>query len=219
MEKRRERRWRYIDSVRFDSESVSGGEGHLADVAERGVFVRTDRTPLPGETVRVVLEVSQTRVELAACVRWVGRREDGALGFGAELTEPPQAYTDLVKSLEQLEGERARRQDRQRRGEARIKLSVPVAVEYGSLCDSGTLCDISLSGARLEDTGVKPEIGRQVTITFGLDDSGDTFELIARVIRATELGGYAVRFEAIDPRLKQSLLIMSSLIHNMPDSA
>jgi hypothetical protein len=189
------------------------GVGHLANVSDTGVFVRTTALPGPHEPVELTLRGTTPPLSLHGQVRWVGSRQDGVVGFGAELVDPPEAYAELLRSIAALETSEGAR-----RVAPRVELSIPVAVELGTTCDDGLLSDISLSGARLERTGIRPPIGSQVTIIFSLKGHRMPFEVVARVIRATESGGYAVQFEAIDPKLKAALEHGFSVLQSLPAS-
>ena len=205
-------RWRYVDFVDYRSASVNG-EGHLANVSDTGVFVRATALPAPAEPIELTLRGMTPTLSLEAQVRWAGTRHDGVVGFGAELVSPPAAYVELVRSIAALETS-----EHVRRVAPRVELSIPVAVELGTTCDDGVLCDISLSGARLERTGIRPPLGSQVTIIFSLKGHRRPFELVARVVRATDSGGYAVHFEAIDPKLKAALEYGFSVLQALPAS-
>jgi hypothetical protein len=211
--RRAEPRWRYIDFVTFQATSVTG-VGHLANLAEAGVFVRTDCLPQLNEVVRICLRGSTPTIELNATVRWIGRRSDGSEGFGAQLVDPPRAYLELVQSIAQGHSSE---DGVPRRVAPRLHLSVPVAVEFGTTCDDGTLWDISLSGARLENTSVRPTEGSQVTLAFALPGY-PAFEIVARVVRPTA-GGYAVHFEAINSSLKEALAHVAATLRSLPDSS
>ena len=198
--RRAEPRWRYIDFVTFSATSASG-VGHLANVSEAGMFVRTDCVLRPDESVHISLRGPKPTIQLEATVRWVGRRADGSEGFGAQLVNAPPTYLKLVRSMVPAGGSE---DGTPRRVAPRIVLCTPVAVEFGTTCDDGTLSDISLTGACLEDTGVRPTEGGQVTLTFALPGHR-AFEVIARVVRSTASGGYAVRFESTPPELKEAI--------------
>lgn len=212
--RRAEPRWRYIDFVTFSATSASG-VGHLANVSGTGVFVRTDCLLRPGESVQISLRGPRPTIQLDATVRWVGSRSDGSEGFGAQLVDPSPAYLELVRSVAPSDSSE---DGVPRRVAPRFILSIPVAVEFGTTCDDGTLCDISLSGARLEDTGVHPTEGSQVTLTFALPGYS-AFEIVARVVRPTPSGGYAVQFEAINSNLKEALASASTTLRSLPDSS
>jgi len=152
-------------------------------------------------------------LSIQADVRWIGARHDGVVGFGAQLVDPPDTYRDLLRSVAAVGLE-----DTPKRVAPRIEISVPVAVEMGTTCDDGILCDISLTGARLERTGIRPELGSQVTIVFSLKGHRGAFEIVARVVRTTESHGYAVQFEAIDPKLKTAFEYAFSVLQALPAS-
>jgi hypothetical protein len=209
-------RWRYLDFVIYHAKSVRG-EGHLANVSDTGVFVRTDLFPQVGEAVELILQGTDgdpNTTHLHGTVRWIGRRHDGAEGFGAELIDPPEAYLTMLRSLSAT----GRPDGRPQRLAPRLELSIPVAVEFGTRCDDGTLSDISLTGARLEKTALCPAVGSQVTLMFAIR-SGRPFEIVARVVRVTETGGYAVQFEALDPAFKAALADATAVLSKLPDSS
>jgi len=182
----------------------AAGEGHLANVSETGVFIETDRPPQSGEVVQIELSGPRGPVSLRGRVRFVGSREDGTHGFSAQLIDPSPDYMELLESLD-VADRRANPRLPQRVA-PRVLVSIPVSAEHGSTHDIGLLCDISQSGARIESAGLKPADGCQVTLRFALCGHSQTFEVLARVTRATEAGGYAVCFERVDPVLEELLL-------------
>jgi hypothetical protein len=107
---------------------------------------------------------------------------------------------------------------RDKRNAPRHLLYIPVAVEFGSTCAEGRLCDISVSGGRIEQAHVKPALQSQVTITFAFSLAEPAFEVIGRVIRHTGEGGFAVQFEAIDPKLKSAVERAASALKKLPDT-
>lgn len=211
-DRRRQSRWRHSTFVAYVAPSVRG-EGQLCNVSETGVFVRTDRPPRPGESIELRFDVDDTELVLAGSVRWRGRRHDGGEGFGVKLVDPPAEYLGLVRSLALTRTD----ESAPRRVAPRVEISLPVAVELGNSCDAGVLTDISLSGARLERTGVRPTLGEQVRLTFSLDE-GQSFEVVARVVRVVEPTGYAVQFEALDAGFKAALVHATSLLTKLPDT-
>jgi hypothetical protein len=213
-DRRSEHRWRYLDRVLYRAKSASG-EGQLVNVSATGVFVGADRCPKTGEHVEITLQSATPELSLSGTVRWKGRRHDGTEGFGVQLVEPSQAYLELVRSLATTCPPES---TGPHRVAPRFALTIPVAVECGSLCDAGVLSDISLSGARLEQTGLRPSVGSEVTLVFAFGDD-QPFEIAARVVRPTEGGGYAVQFEALDPRFKAAMAQASVLLGKLPDTA
>ena len=72
-------------------------------------------------------------------------------------------------------------------------------------------------GARIEYSGLAPEAGSSVRVTFcPSSDSDVTLVLQARVVRATDSGGFAVRFEAADARLKRELADLAERVAELP---
>jgi Tfp pilus assembly protein PilZ len=189
-------RW---DFVSFRSKSARG-EGCLTNVSETGVFVRTDYTPNVGEEVHVILESARPPLALHGRVRWIGRRHDGVGGFGVILGDPPKEYVELVRSIVSSPHEEGPQPV-----SPRLALAIPVSIEHGASHQEGTLSNLSLSGARLDHTGSQPPLGSQVTLLFSLKGCTRPFEIVARVVRLTDLGGYAVQFEASDSALEQAL--------------
>ena len=211
-DRRRSERWTYLDFVRFEARGRAG-DGRLLNVARTGVFVGTSDSPSVGESVRLVLDRVSPVIEVAGMVRWSGVRvSDGAQGFGVELQQPCDAYLELVERVAVREPNGTGR-----RPAPRVSISLPVAIEYGNFCDEGLLSDISLSGACLEKTALTPEDGAEIRLTFALSLEEEPFDLVCRVVRSTDQGGYAVEFEAVDARLKAAVDHAAELVRNMPE--
>jgi hypothetical protein len=103
------------------------------------------------------------------------------------------------------------------RASARHLIFVPVAIESGATIDEGRLCDISATGGRIEKATVRPAIGDCVVITFAFSLSEPSFEIVSRVVRHTDQGGFAVHFEQIDPRLKDTVARAAAILNSLPD--
>ena len=211
-EKRTGNRWRYRDFVVYRTNAGSG-EGQLMNVSSGGLFVRTRHPPELGERIEIILQGTQPPVTLEAQVCWRGTRRDGAAGFGAELFEAPRAYLDLVRSLAAIGSVDAG----PKRDSPRLEISIPVGIELENGADQGILCDISLSGARLEATALQPAEGSEVVVTFAVKGYRKAFEVLARVVRVTPDGGYAVEFVAIDSKLKHAFDYARSILRKLPD--
>src|SRR5262245_41697899 len=184
-EKRIAKRWRYRDFIVYHSRT-SSGEGLLGNVSSGGIFVRTSRPPELGERVELVLQGTTPPLSLQGKVCWVGSRKDGSAGFGVELVEPPRAYLEMVRSLAAI----GSLDSGHKRVSPRVELSIPVGIELEAACDEGILCDISLGGARLEGTAIQPAPGSEVVVTFAVKGYRRPFEVLARVVRTTDDGGY-----------------------------
>jgi len=87
----------------------------------------------------------------------------------------------------------------------RLAIRVPVAVELADLCGEAWLRDISSTGARLENTPLRPQPGDPVRITFALSLDSPALELSAHVVRETVAGGFAIHFTLEDTRLRAML--------------
>jgi hypothetical protein len=210
VEKRTGARWRYLDTVEYRSRTASG-EGQLANLSAGGLFVRTTRPPELGERVEVTLHGTAPPLTLEAHVRWTGTRRDGTMGFGAELVAAPTVYRDMVRSLAAIGSV-----DRLRRTSPRLELSIPVGLDLESGYDAGMLCEISMSGARVEGSAIQPALGSEVIVNFAVLGDKRSFEIQTRVVRLIPEGGYAVEFEAIDPRLKVALEQVYQFLRKLP---
>jgi c-di-GMP-binding flagellar brake protein YcgR len=106
----------------------------------------------------------------------------------------------------------------ERRSAQRIPLEIHAAIECEGRSAHGWLCDFSATGARVEYSGLQPPAGASVRVTFcpSPNEENSSFDLHARVVRATEFGGFAVRFEAADPRLKRELARLAEHIAELP---
>ncbi len=202
-ELRRSPRWRHLALVLYSSPSVRG-EGQLANLSQEGAFVRAEALPAVGERVQVRLRDTPGGAEFEGEVCWTGpRTENGEIGFGLRVLRCSDAYAELVRSVvseppEQSEPPTAR-------PAPRISVAIPVAIESGTLCDEGQLRNISLSGARIESTKIALSVGAPVALTFSMSPRGRVFEVRSCVVRRTESGGYAVRFDALDPALREAI--------------
>jgi hypothetical protein len=78
-------------------------------------------------------------------------------------------------------------------------------VELGDLCHEAVLCDISLSGGRIEQTSFNPPIGAEIVLTFTFSLDAPAFEVVGRVVHQTEPDSFAIQFESLDAGLKEVL--------------
>ncbi len=202
-ELRRSPRWRHLALVLYASPTVRG-EGQLANLSQEGAFVRADALPLVGETVHVRLRDTPGSAELEGEVCWTGpRTEHGEIGFGLRVLRCSDAYAELVRSVVSQPPEQS--EPPASRPAPRVTVAIPVAIESGTLCDEGQMRNISLSGARIESTKIALSVGAPVTLTFSMSPRGRIFEVPSCVVRRTESGGYAVRFDALDPALREAI--------------
>lgn len=95
-----------------------------------------------------------------------------------------------------------------RRCAPRVRVAVPVGVEIDGLCAEGRICDISVSGARIETSSVTPPIGTALQVSFVLGPDAPPFEVPAKVVRQTRAGGFAVQFSQFEPKLDDVLSLL-----------
>jgi c-di-GMP-binding flagellar brake protein YcgR len=69
---------------------------------------------------------------------------------------------------------------------------------------SGTLHDISMTGARVEEASIQLKPGTRLRLEFAPRADCLPVEIGAEVVRETG-NGFAVEFSALDPRLKRLL--------------
>ena len=88
----------------------------------------------------------------------------------------------------------------ERRGAERYETLTTVEFRCAILTGKGSLLDVSLSGARIEEVERRPLVGERLRIVlpFGSPDGPDW--LGAEVVRHTPTGGFAVRFLKVDMR-------------------
>ena len=103
-----------------------------------------------------------------------------------------------------------------KRGADRIPIGI-VGIEINGLCTTGRIRDISATGLRVEECDVKPELGEHVRVTFVLAIDQPGFEVEGRVVRHTDSNGFALAFEAIEPRLRTILGQLATRAQELPD--
>lgn len=88
-----------------------------------------------------------------------------------------------------------------------VSVRVGILTEQGHT--SGSVRDISVSGARIEHCGTRPNAGSRLQLGFAFYAHALPVPMQARVVRHTAEGGFAVEFENVDFRtqvLLRSLL-------------
>ncbi len=99
---------------------------------------------------------------------------------------------------------------RERSVAERYPASFPVEFHCGDLVGYGTVMNISLSGARIEEVNHLPLLGKRLKILVCLDQAKEPVELSAVVVRYTENEGFAVRFPDLDVRWLRVLRMCKS---------
>ena len=203
--RRRLPRFRLNAGVRFFAPSCEG-EGSISNLSEGGLFIHSERRPRVGEECRVEFLRTERDIQVAGEVRWTshgGPKEPG--GFGIQIHSSTEQYQELLTALAKRWASRRTDSDRERRTTPQLPVSVPVIVELGDLSHEAVLCDISLSGGRIEQTSFSPPIGAEVVLTFTFSLDAPAFEVVGRVVRQTEPNSFAIQFESLDAGLKEVL--------------
>ena len=77
------------------------GEGHILNVSEEGVFIRSRLLPRPDDDVRILFCFSGKTIEVRGTVRWTtDRRTDSeriAPGFGVLLDRPGRDFLEFFQ--------------------------------------------------------------------------------------------------------------------------
>ncbi len=96
--------------------------------------------------------------------------------------------------------------NRQRDG--RIPIRLEVDYSFGRVEGAGVLANISYSGARIEDTAMRPQIGTRVVLYVYLEpprafEAAPPFELTGYVVRHSPTG-FAIEYEDnLDPDVRR----------------
>ncbi len=99
----------------------------------------------------------------------------------------------------------------------RYPASFPVEFHCGDLVGHGTVMNISLSGARIEEVNHLPLLGKRLKILVCLDQAKEPVELSAEAVRYTENEGFAVRFPDLDVRLLRIMRMILSRIDELSE--
>ncbi len=89
-----------------------------------------------------------------------------------------------------------------RRRDGRVQTRFESLYSAGRGEGTGTLADISYSGAMIEESSLQPEVGRELRLYVFVQPVAP-FELIGKVVRVTE-HGFAIEYEKIeDPEIRR----------------
>jgi hypothetical protein len=100
----------------------------------------------------------------------------------------------------------------------RVPLTV-IGIEVGALCGTGRIHDVSATGLRIEECAIAPDVGERARLTFVLSVEQPAFEAEGLVVRHTETGGFAVRWVAVQPRLRELVALLVARLQELPDLA
>ena len=88
--------------VRFQAESLRGA-GHIKNLTQEGIFVRSDVLPEPGENISVGFDAPDGRkVEIEGVVRWTTAqfpKRGVRPGFGVRLHRVDEEYLRFFESI------------------------------------------------------------------------------------------------------------------------
>jgi hypothetical protein len=101
--------------------------------------------------------------------------------------------------------------DRRRKG--RVKTRFESLYSAGSMEGTGTLRDVSYSGAQLVGASTKPEIDKQLRIYVFIQPVAP-FELIGTVVRHTE-EGFAIAFDDLNEEVRRFVDDVAAVV-NVP---
>ncbi len=88
-----------------------------------------------------------------------------------------------------------------KRKDTRFRTRFDALYSLGREEGSGVLADLSYSGARLESTSLRPELGTKVRL-YVFVQPVQPFELIGHVVRHTE-DGFAIGIDVSDPEIRR----------------
>ncbi len=94
----------------------------------------------------------------------------------------------------------------ERRGQPRAAPQTPIEVHFsaGRIDGTGILEDLSLSGCRIASASACPAPGTKVELALVPSGKGEPVRSTAEVVRSRP-GGFAVRFQRVDVKLKDFL--------------
>ncbi len=89
--------------ARYQSEGLIG-KGHIKNVTKEGLFLRTDRLPLPGAPIRVIFEPKNgPKVEVSGTVRWTTGQlpptADTPSGFGMQIENVTEEFLEFFEQI------------------------------------------------------------------------------------------------------------------------
>ena len=96
----------------------------------------------------------------------------------------------------------------EKRRDPRVSLRLEAHYSFGRVVEDGMLANISYSGALIEDTTMRPEIGTRVVLQVSLVppdgfEATTPFELTGRVVRHSD-NGFAIEYvDRLDPAVRQ----------------
>ncbi|MCH6562468.1 MAG: PilZ domain-containing protein [Myxococcales bacterium] len=89
--------------ARYQCEGMIG-KGHIKNVTQEGLFLRTDRLPSPGARIRLVFEPEDgPKVEVSGTVRWttgqLRHAADTSPGFGMRIENVSEEFLEFFENI------------------------------------------------------------------------------------------------------------------------
>ncbi len=89
--------------ARYQCEGVIG-KGHIKNVTQEGLFLRTDRLPSPGSRIRLIFEPEDgPKIEVSGTVRWttgqLPRAVDSSPGFGMRIENVTEEFLEFFENI------------------------------------------------------------------------------------------------------------------------
>jgi hypothetical protein len=93
-----------------------------------------------------------------------------------------------------------------------VRSAVKVPAEFigGGVSGSGRIANLSISGARIEESDERPEVGTPLVVQLFPLPGVVPLHVFAEVVRATETGGFAVRFRSSEAKRRMLRLMTLS---------
>jgi hypothetical protein len=98
----------------------------------------------------------------------------------------------------------------ERRKDIRFKTRFDALISSGPAEGAGVLADISYSGARLEESSLRPDLGTTVRLYVFIQPVAP-FELVGHVTRHTD-SGFVILYEVCDPEVRRLVDDVSAVV-------
>jgi hypothetical protein len=98
----------------------------------------------------------------------------------------------------------------ERRKDIRFRTRFDALISSGPAEGAGVLVDISYSGARLEESSLRPELGTSVRLYVFIQPVAP-FELVGYVTRHTD-SGFVILYEVADPDVRRLVDDVSAIV-------
>jgi hypothetical protein len=113
-------------------------------------------------------------------------------------TDTPIQETSESQTMSSDNAARAEPSNRRRRA-PRYRVRLPVRLRTGQDSGSGVVVDMSVRGARIDESDVCPRCGTPVVLNLYLAPCSEPVPVVAEVVRQESPRGLAVEFRPLDP--------------------